>query len=979
MKKNILWLLVSLFFSLEICAQATGDFRTRQSGDWTGTSTWQTFNGTDWVNTTSNPHSTTANVTIRSGDSVRLNTSPRNVANLTLESGARLYSTGGSNSFIQHHGTELLVDGSMGRYSTVGSKTNDSSISVSLRGGPNVIIHGSGTLHLNRLNRDGSSTGDIDLEIDMDIELSWNNTAIWNDVAGIFNVVINAGRTVHLANANTHLSIDGLTGTGGAIGGHYQILGTLLVGGICYCRTDNGGTAPQNRITIKSGGLMRCGEVNTSGNGAGGFFFNVENSAIFQVTGNHGAGTNSNQFFTYQPGSIVEYIGTGAQQIACPDTFSVLRLGGTGNKTLQFANARIADTLEMLGTADAIKGSFNFTYVTSPTLNYTGNATLTYSDDHGMERTATINEYPATAGPSHLVINNRGLKIIQNTVVKMLTFTDKFGFLFLNGNTLTIDSTVKDTARLSGTYSSNLIIQGTGNEVLVRFPNNSNHRRLINFTVNRANGARLVSNLQVLGLVTHTNGTINSNGFLNLVYLNRNSYGQVAGTGSGTITGDMSIQTRIEGGAGWRPLGSAFDNIVGSYNGSMSLFYGSNSSNNVVQFREDWGIPHWRPAANANAPMNVNTAYSFYVQAMTAPYKPSALPAIFTQRGNYRGTGDVTHTNLTRTTGAHTTADTTGWHYRTNPFPCGLLWTPSEYTNVQGNAYYIWRDSANAWGSWNGTTGTNGVNALIPPLAVPLFKVTSATNSVAFKNSHRTTDRNNYFAIAKKAPENEVHLLVKGANGEDELAVYSDADANLGMDAIDVPKMMNPEGSLNFYAVPSADLQAAINLMPLLNGENYALPLVFQTTQSGMYTISAKISNLQSGYSVMLEDVKANKVVNLQSDYPFSYQPAQGKRRFVLHYRYNAEEANTQQNTGLASEIKVNCHGNELKVWMKNLHGGTFQVEIYSISGQMVHSASDTINLQGAYNAKLNVPSGIYLVRVSDGYQTHVERIVITQ
>ena len=68
-------LIVCLFIVGTVCnAQTTGDFRSKINGEWTAISTWETFNGSIWVNATAYPGQNTGNysVTIQSGNTVSI-------------------------------------------------------------------------------------------------------------------------------------------------------------------------------------------------------------------------------------------------------------------------------------------------------------------------------------------------------------------------------------------------------------------------------------------------------------------------------------------------------------------------------------------------------------------------------------------------------------------------------------------------------------------------------------------------------------------------------------------------------------------------------------------------------------------------------------------------------------------------------------------------------------------------------------------
>ena len=74
LKQSVL-IVLFIIFSIPVLAQVTGDYRSKATGNWGSSSTWQIYNGIAWVNATSYPgqNSNVGTVTIGSGNTVTLN------------------------------------------------------------------------------------------------------------------------------------------------------------------------------------------------------------------------------------------------------------------------------------------------------------------------------------------------------------------------------------------------------------------------------------------------------------------------------------------------------------------------------------------------------------------------------------------------------------------------------------------------------------------------------------------------------------------------------------------------------------------------------------------------------------------------------------------------------------------------------------------------------------------------------------------
>lgn len=77
MNKSItfsLVVLLTLFLSLNLYSQTSGDYQTKQSGNWGDATSWQMYDGTNWNNAVSAPNGSSGTITIQSGHTITVAT-----------------------------------------------------------------------------------------------------------------------------------------------------------------------------------------------------------------------------------------------------------------------------------------------------------------------------------------------------------------------------------------------------------------------------------------------------------------------------------------------------------------------------------------------------------------------------------------------------------------------------------------------------------------------------------------------------------------------------------------------------------------------------------------------------------------------------------------------------------------------------------------------------------------------------------------
>jgi hypothetical protein len=437
---------------------AVGDYGSWVSGNWGTTGTWRVWDGAAWNPAPGIP-GPTHRVHIRSGHTVNLNISGQTVIiwDLIVEAGAKLWTQNfTTNRYITLRGTELRCDGQ------IGDGANFDGISFNFDGVA-TLLHGSGTFDASRLRKFSSANAvpmfsyETTLTIAMDIRLRFNTastTQIYNnqDNTCIFNVIVQAGRTVELTGAvgSGNIAIDGIDGQSNhARGGTFTINGTLLIPGTLYLRSNNVLGAPKCRVIINAGGYVRTNTVEASASGTAVHDFIVNNGGVFEIDGMPAwtGYSTVNNTYTFGATSRTVYSGMGAQDIpAVPGGYGHLRIRGDGLKQL-LGDTDVRGDLEILGTDGAPELDVT---TANRTLNVRGNWT-SYGEAGFTERSGLVifseglPQAIATTGGERFhnwrIERTGALYVTMNsdvTVVNNLDLPAGTGRLDLNGRTLAL-------------------------------------------------------------------------------------------------------------------------------------------------------------------------------------------------------------------------------------------------------------------------------------------------------------------------------------------------------------------------------------------------------------------------------------------------------------------------------------------------------------------------------------------------------------
>ncbi len=529
----------------EYCPQV-GDYRTTGSNTWATTGIWESYNYIAstktriWQAASSQPNNAPVSVYIRNGHTVTLSDGPKSINHLVIESGGRLWrnNTGCSALSYVNLGGDILCNGD------IGNGTTSDAIGINIQAGSHAI-KGSGNFNAWRIrlsdeDNNNAVRGDADLTIDMDVNLRWPGTVACSGSGGnaiysnrsansIFNVTINAGKTLRITESNASVGMDGANAAptvypGSNRGGGYTVYGTIDCAGQ-YMLGSNNPAAQRPYMTIKNGGLLKVrfldyGDNNSASGGA----LTIENGGKLEITGAGGgddtwvSNTVGSIIYDIQAGSTIEYMGNVAQNVP-GNLFNYRNLikSGTGTATLTSAATVTENFTISAGTFDVSTSD----HALNVGGNWTNNATFT-----PRSGTVTFNG----TGAQTIATGGTGAgKVFHNVTINKSGGTATLSAAMQVNNNFTLTagtfdvSTDNHALNVGGNWTNNaaftprngsVTFNGTGAQTIATGGTGAG-KVFHNVTINKTGGNTLLSNhMQIDNVLTLTSNTeldLNSN------------------------------------------------------------------------------------------------------------------------------------------------------------------------------------------------------------------------------------------------------------------------------------------------------------------------------------------------------------------------------------------------------------------------------------------------------------------------------------
>ena len=643
-----------------------------------------------------------------------------------------------------------------------------------------------------------------------------------------------------------------------------------------------------------------------------------------------------------------------------PITFSVNSCVLNTNLILEASTATISGALS--GTASIIGDS---------------NASLVF--DNTSSGTLNLSAWPNNKFKDFTIDGSSSISLGNNIYIMNGNFNLSGGTLSLNSKTLSISNSAM--AVTSGSLSDNGTSTFSLNTITLTGglnmdgTNNTLKSIITNSSFSLSNALNIKDYIQIDG------GTFTTNNFLTLKANNLISARVSSLSGTSSISGNVTVETRIAGTtAGWSLLGSngVSNTTINEWQNQFPITC-SNCTNDCY-------------SANGSFFASVqgyNEPTSSYVTNITTTDNVASGKGFWA----YFGTGTVVATATTISfTGPLTQGDVTypitksgnGYNLIANPYasPIDFDLFRAQNSSLISATMYGYNRTVN--GSYAvGGAGTNGVNKIIPA-GQAFYVLASSAGTATFTEAMKITNNTSANPVLRSSSlAHNLKLKIKASdNNSDETIIASSSNASLDYDIDYDCKKINLAPS--YFGVSNNKLTSistkignnvfSINDIGVITN-TITIPLLAKALMPGQYTISAEDASNFEG-CVIIKD----KLLNVYNDliinpYIFNLNDTNSSNRFELilcpfNKSVSVKELNESNNILISQDE----NGAFVKTFFEQ--NTKTVISVYNILGQKI--AKDIILNEASAITRLDINNHnqIIFVKVVANNQSLTKKIV---
>ena len=532
---------------------------------------------------------------------------------------------------------------------------------------------------------------------------------------------------------------------------------------------------------------------------------------------------------------------------------------------------------------------------------------------------------------------------------------DSGSSLEVTGNTLQIAGTISNSGTLSARSGT---IEMNGSAAQVIGPGVFQGDSILNLIVNNASGVSITGTLGITGIVYPVSGELESNGNL-ILKSGPAETALIDGSGSGTVSGNVTIQRYLDQGFGYKYISSPFQ------------------SSTVSELADDIDLAFWYPTLfkyDESRTTSGWVAHNNPADALIPIYGYAANFGSVLDADTFDVSGVVNNGALSVTLYNNNNTYTQGMNLVGNPYPSPIDWDAAAgwtKTNIDDAIYFFKASSTDQYGgtysSYIAGISSDGVVTNIIPSMQGFFVHVSdgaypVTGTLGVNNSVRVTDKTQSFSKSKsgKSKSSSYPLIRISAEFSDDQksidpsVIYFHPFANSEYDFdTDALKLLNTDfGVPNIYSLLSDGKKLSINSLPENIEFPVRIPLGLKTNRPGEIII--KLRDLDSYFenkNIYLYDAltSVNQPLLNGGAYNVSLPSGEYHNRFYLDLSQVATsipEEETDLNSFSAFEVD-----NILRVNIYDKPESGASISIINLLGQVVNNYR--ISYQGVHEYPL--------------------------
>ncbi len=314
-------------------------------------------------------------------------------------------------------------------------------------------------------------------------------------------------------------------------------------------------------------------------------------------------------------------------------------------------------------------------------------------------------------------------------------------------------------------------------------------------------------------------------------------------------------------------------------------------------------------------------------------------------------TTDITKSGLTR--GGYSGA---GWHMLGNPFQSALIWGGAEwaYSNIAANA--------KVWNSAGGAYLDIAPTAKIPACNGFMVEATSNGASLTIPIAKRDHGTTTWYKSTELSIKLIAHDLDNGLAQESN--INFNESATEGYESEFDSHFLEGYAPL-FYSMAGGE-RVSTNTLPSLELNN-AIPFSFVKNEGVNFSIEL-VEGIESNL-VFIRDLKTGLTFNLSENgsYAFSAQTGDVAERFEIFFGVTGIDSH---NALTAAHV----YSAKNLLYVTNVKGNT-TMDILNLQGQVLNSYS--FDSSGSEEFVVNLPAGIYMVRLNNSNTTKTVKVFI--